>query len=560
MKTLVLFLIVFNGSMALAADMLISITQDQQTALEEIKNLSPKDLITQWDSRRGVIKFISGHLTNPSGLSNEDLAKGFLNRYKALWGIRDTEVELKLSRSDTTARGTFIQFEQKREGLDVIGGKIIVRLDKGIILTVANYVEPHIPVVTAPILSREEAEAIARSAVGHPKQTLHTTLVILPWEENFYLAYRIDFSFTPSPEPSRYRVYVDAHDGHVILIENRVLHDGPAVGTGVGVDGTLKTFDTYELGENFYLGNLPIPGLDGVTVKTYTTNNTKTLPGTVVADADNFWEDPAGVDAHAYGNLVLDFYRNNFGNLSWYAGSGFQASGGLQSTVHYKKAYDNAFWNGHQMVYGDGDVIFYPLSGSLEVVAHEITHGVTDAIVNSLTYCKEPGALSESWSDVMAMFVAIDYGDNFPYQLAEDIMKVAKTPGNEALYALRRMDDPPFQTDSYPENDYDPSDPLASWGQPEHTSEQYHARCFPWTDNGGVHINSGIPSKAAYLITINIGAAKAKQIYYYAMFYLGPNSQFVDARDAVEQATIDLYGVGSELSAVKTAFDAVGIR
>ncbi len=141
-------------------------------------------------------------------------------------------------------------------------------------------------------------------------------------------------------------------------------------------------------------------------------------------------------------------------------------------------------------------------------------------------------------------------------------MKIAQTPGNEAFYALRRMDDPPFRTDSYPGNDYDPSEPLSSWGQPEHTSEQYlTTRCLGLiNDNGGVHINSGIPNKAAYLITLNVGAEKAKQIYYQAMFYLSSNSQFKDARDAVEQATVDLYGRGSELSAVQAAFTAVGIQ
>lgn len=204
---------------------------------------------------------------------------------------------------------------------------------------------------------------------------------------------------------------------------------------------------------------------------------------------------------------------------------------------------------------------FFPLSGALDVVAHEITHGVTEAI-NNLIYSQESGALNESWSDVMGIFASIDYGDDLPYWLAEDIMKIAKTPGKEAYYALRRMDDPPFRTDSYPENDYDPKNPLNSWGQPEHTSEQYHAASRPWTDYGGVHINSGIPNKAAYLIITNtsIGAEKAKQIYYHAMFYLSPNSQFVDARDAVEQATIDLYGKGLELAGVQMAFTAVGIK
>ena len=121
------------------------------------------------------------------------------------------------------------------------------------------------------------------------------------------------------------------------------------------------------------------------------------------------------------------------------------------------------------------------------------------------------------------------------------------------------MDDPPFRTDGYSQNNYNANDPLNGWGQPEHTSEQYIAGCWPWTDNGGVHINSGIPNKAAYLITVDIGADKAKQIYYLAMFYLSSNSTFTGARDAVEQATIDLYGVGPEIVSVQGAFNAVGI-
>lgn len=557
-KTAILMLLVFSYGRVMAADVFTTLTQNQRVAVEELRRVSSKDLMIKWNKKKGIVKFISGHLTKPSRVPKEVLALSFLERYKALFGIQDLATELEYYRSDSTAKGDFIHFKQKKQGLEVVGGKITLRLDQGVVTTVANYFEPNIPVVTVPTLSMKKAIAIARSAVGLPGQIPDAVLIILPWEENSYLAYQVAFQFNSYPEPSRYRVYVDAHKGRTLFIENRVMQEGPTIGTGIGVDGTQKTLDTYERGGIFYLGNYPISGINSVTLKTYTANNKGSLPGTILSDNDNHWEDRAGVDAHAYGNFTLDFYRNNFSNFSWYAGSGFQASGGLQSTVHYQIKYDNAFWNGRQVVYGDGDTIFYPLSGSLDVVAHEITHGITEAI-NSLIYCREPGTLNESWSDVMAMFVSIDYGDTLPYWIGEDIMKIASTPGNKAYYALRRMDDPSFRTDSYPENDYNPSNPLGSWGQPEHTSEQYHAACFPWTDNGGVHVNSGIPNKAAYLITINIGAAKAKQIYYHAMFYLSSNSLFVDARDAVEQATIDLYGSGSELSAVRAAFDTVGI-
>ncbi|MCF6156512.1 MAG: peptidase M4 family protein [Candidatus Brocadia sp.] len=560
-KGVVLFLAIFSCGIVMAGEIPTSANEDQRTAISEIKKLSPKDFSITWDERRGVAKFISGELTKPSEMSQEEITVDFIKHYRALFGIQDPEKEIALENTNTTPEGDFINFKQKKDGLDVSGGKITVRIRKGVITTIANHFEPNIPVKTIPTLSAEESAAIARHEVNLPELTTDNTLIIFHWEGKFYLAYRIDFPFHTHPEPSRYRIYIDANKGIVVLVENRVMHEGAAVGSGEGVDGVLKTFDTYEKEGTFYLGNPPLQNTTNIRIMTYTANNTKTLPGKLMTDANNFWEDPPGVDAHFYGNLVFDFYKNNFSNFSWFVGSGFDASNGILSSVHYGTAYDNAFWNGTQMVYGDGGTTFYPLSGALEVVAHEITHGVTEAI-NNLIYSQESGALNESWSDVMGIFASIDYGDDLPYWLAEDIMKIAKTPGKEAYYALRRMDDPPFRTDSYPENDYNPKDALNSWGQPEHTSEQYHAASRPWTDYGGVHINSGIPNKAAYLIITDtsVGTEKAKQIYYYAMFYLSSNSQFVDARDAVEQATIDLYGIGLELIAVRAAFNTVGIK
>lgn len=557
----VLFLVTFCYGIVMGGESPTLANEDQKTAISEIQKTSSGDVIIKWDERRGVVKYISGQLSKPSESPIEESSIDFIKHYKALFGVKDPEKEIELDSANTTPKGYFINLKQKKDGLDVIGGKITLRIDNGIITTVANYFEPNVLVKTTPALSKEEAVAIARREANLTKVATDVALVIFHWEGKFRLTYKTDFQFNPNPEPSRYRVYVDANDGTVVLVENRVMHAGSAVGSGIGVDGKLKSFDTYEKNGIFYLGNAPLPNTTSTTIKTYTANNIKSLPGKILKDANNSWEDPAGVDAHFYGNFVFDFYKNNFSSFSWFAGSGFDTSHGLLSTVHYGTAYDNAFWNGTQMVYGDGGTTFFPLSGALDVVAHEITHGVTEAI-NNLIYSQESGALNESWSDVMGIFASIDYGDDLPYWLAEDIMKIAKTPGKEAYYALRRMDDPPFRTDSYPENDYDPKNPLNSWGQPEHTSEQYHAASRPWTDYGGVHINSGIPNKAAYLIITNtsIGAEKAKQIYYHAMFYLSPNSQFVDARDAVEQATIDLYGKGLELAGVQMAFTAVGIK
>lgn len=531
------------------------------SALAEIKTIASDGIAFKTDKKNEFVSFISGSLSKFSDLPPGKIAFEFISHYHALFGINKPLHDLEISRIDETPNGHFVHFQQKKNGLDVFGSKITIRIRMGVVRSIANYFKPDIPISGSPEISKKTAINTAKKALHLKKQKPIASLVYFPWEDSVFLAFKVDFSYTDKPNPSRFRVYVNAENGDIILIENRVMNDGPVTGTGYGIDGLLKSFPTYQLNGKYYLGNLPLVTNPNITIKTYTADNGNTLPGAIMKDPDNdnFWTDPAALDAHYYGNQVFSFYKNNFSNFSWFGSSGFNNSGGLISTVHYQTGYDNAFWNGSQMVYGDGSTIFYPLSGSLDVVTHEITHGVTESISNFL-YCKEPGALSESWSDVMAMFLAYDHASAYPFLIAEDIMKIAET--NPAYYALRSMDDPPFRTDIFPENNYDPADPLNSWGQPEHTSEHYYAGCWPWTDNGGVHINSGIPNKAAYLVAVDpdVGFSKAKQIYYYALFYLSQTSQFIDARYALEQSTIDLFGDGAELNAVRSAFNEVGIQ
>ena len=490
----------------------------------------------------------------------EQTAGAFLARYGALFGAAGAELGSPVVRE--TPRGDFVRYQQHWRGMEVEGAEIVLLVRDGAVRTVRSYLQPEVaPAGTSGGIGLDQAVRIAQErAPGAPGASPEEAAAIVRVEGGkARILYRIQLPFVAGPEPSRYRVYVDATTGKVVELVNRVMSAGQVTGTGTGLDGVTKQFPTWFDDTVYWLGDIPDPAHDFVRIKTYTANNGTALPGDLGQDADNVWDDPSLVDAHFYGNYVHDFYDYTFGDKGWYFGSGFDQSGGLISTVHYDQNYDNAFWNGRQMVYGDGGTIFYPLAGAIDVVAHEITHGVTEAI-NNLNYCKEPGALNESWSDVMGTLVAIRYGDDLPYQIGEDIMKIDETPGNEGYYALRRMDDPPFRTDAYDYNDYDPADPLNSWGQPEHTSEQYIVgSCWPWNDNGGVHINSGIPNKAAYLIIDAIGATKTEQIYYYGMFNLSATSQFTDARAALELATLDLYGNGPELAAVQAAFDAVGI-
>jgi Zn-dependent metalloprotease len=183
------------------------------------------------------------------------------------------------------------------------------------------------------------------------------------------------------------------------------------------------------------------------------------------------------------------------------------------------------------MVYGDGDGVNYrAFSAALDVVAHELTHGVTDYEAN-LIYQDQSGALNESFSDVFGVIIE-DQNGNGNWLMGEDCF-IRGT-------AFRSLSNP------------------SAYGDPENMSEYYYTT----SDNGGVHTNSGIPNKAAYNVYNNLGGdfTKLGAIYYRALtVYLSQSSNFAAARDALEQSALDLYGETGK-AAVSSAFNDVGIN
>ncbi len=279
--------------------------------------------------------------------------------------------------------------------------------------------------------------------------------------------------------------------------------------------------------------------------KTYSANNGTSLPGSLLCTDGQSCGDSAAQDAHDFAGATYDYYSAKFGRDSL-DDAGFQ----LKSTVHYDSNYNNAFWNSSQMVYGDGDgTTFSPLSGALDVVAHELTHGVTE-FESGLVYQNESGALNEALSDIFSaaveVYVVGSINSN-TWKLGEDIY----TPGTSGD-ALRYMDDPTADGQSY---DYYP--------------ERYTGSA----DNGGVHLNSGIANLAFVLLVEGgthpqgktsidvpaLGMSKAEQIFYRAQTtYLTSSSNFQAARNATTQAASDLYG-STEVDAVDDAWCAVGV-
>jgi Zn-dependent metalloprotease len=292
--------------------------------------------------------------------------------------------------------------------------------------------------------------------------------------------------------------------------------------------------------------SLAAPGTKQRTI--YTADHTQNLPGTVVRNEGGPASGDEAVD-EAYDDLgdTFDFYWEVFQRNS------IDAQGlPLDGIVHYGTQYDNAFWNGQQMVFGDGDgVLFNRFTIALDVIGHELTHGVTED-ESQLAYILQPGALNESMSDVFGVMVK-------QYKLKQTADKADWLIGAGLLasgvhgVALRSMKAPGTAFD----------DPLLGKDpQPDHMKHFVHTL----EDNGGVHINSGIPNHAFYILATNLGGyawEKAGRIWYETLTSgsVKANTNFANFAKLTAARAGSIYGSGStERKAVIDAWNKVGIK
>jgi Zn-dependent metalloprotease len=249
-------------------------------------------------------------------------------------------------------------------------------------------------------------------------------------------------------------------------------------------------------------------------------------------------------NAYDFSGKVREFFR---AVLNW---NSIDNNGlDLILNVHYSTKYNNAFWDGTQMTFGDGDgVIFTDFSKSLDVTGHEMSHGVVQYTAN-LTYNRQSGALNEHYADALGIAVK-QYALGQTAQTSDWLIGADIMGPQLAGMAIRSMKAPGTAYNS-PLLGKDP--------QPDNMSKLYTGAA----DNGGVHINSGIPNKVFYLVSIGIGTMETAKLWFETLKKLKPNTNFKNFKTAIVKMTKKMVTAGTlpatTTSIVNNAFTTVGL-
>lgn len=521
--------------------------QEKEMQLND-KYRTPSYIIEDWEAPKKQVK----------SLSKQDIAYAYL-KYKSKQFKLDGDMKkhFKVVEEETDKEnGTHhIKLVEQVNGVPVYGADQTIALDENNQVkaffgqVIPDLDEKNIP--TKASISEGKAVEIAKTDIE--KQIgkvdyydgVKNQQYIYEKEGKYYLTYLVKASIS-KPEPGYWHYFIDATNGEIIHKVNAIDH---VSGFGYSSDGSKQKFEISQGEDGQYLlfdetrGN-GVHTFDAENMDYYLFHLLSIFlgyTGEEIFSKTKYFNDPVAVDAHVSAANVYDYYKKTFNRNSF-----DDAGAKLISSVHVGDKWNNAAWNGILMMYGDGDgKVFSPLSGGLDVIAHELTHAVTEHTAN-LVYEGEPGALNESMSDIFGAMV-----DREDWEMGEDIY-TPDIPGD----SLRSLKDPASRTNSI------------TGPYPDHYSKLYKGDA----DNGGVHINSSINNKAAYLIseggnhygvTVDgVGRKATEQIYYRALTkYLTSMSDFSMMRQAAIQAAKDIYGQNSkEVEAVNKAYDAVGVE
>ena len=489
--------------------------------VDEIESVTGGAAEVSFDAGTGKARFVRTALASPvpqpaslpATATPEQAARGFFSEYGSLFGVTNQAKQLSTSRTATVADGrSFVRFQQLHNGVPVMGGELIVQVaaQGNGILSATGETVTGAGLSTTPAVASGSARETALAMVAkycatgisdlrcsRPSLWVYSPSVLGVDRDESSLVWRMEVE-SANGQPVRELVLVDAQRGFVALHFSQI--------------DTAKSRQVY----NASCGS--------------------TLPGTLARSEGQGATGNTQVDkAYTYSGYTYDFYYTQHGRDS-IDGAGMT----IISTVNYDEDggcdYQNAFWDGSQLVLGTG------FASACDVVAHEISHGVTQYESN-LFYYMQSGAINESFSDIWGEFTELTYNPGSAgnrWLIGEDL----------SIGAGRDMEDP------------------TAYGQPDRMTSSYYACGGYWDDGGGVHTNSGVANKAAFLMVdggsfngytvTGMGISKTADLFYEVQTnLLTSGSDYADLYNALQQAAVDLGYSPADCQTVQNAIDAV---
>jgi Zn-dependent metalloprotease len=489
------------------------------------------------------------------------LSYKFIDEIESITHISDPKQNLEIIETNIEQNGkSHIKFQQKYRGIKIYGNEFLIHLNaKGegelfngkfsIISDTLDVIptldiDKAINIVKLDLYKKNklvDLKAFELNLIGGSVSIIDTFVY------NNKLAYKI--TYYPNII-DRYEYFVDANSGAILFSYNTTCTiDVSKVVTSLDLNGISQKINVTYTGSNYILKDISKPMYNIATgdgfLQILDNNNTYGNNRVIdeIVNTTNIWS-PLQTSAQYNLSSTYDYFLNvhNRNSIDGKGGNIFAIINMIMDSTG--KPYLNASWSDAGfMFFGNGDNSIKPYAGSLDISAHEMTHGVIANSTSKLIYNGQSGALNESFSDIFGVMV-----DSSNWTIGETIVNKVSYPSG----AIRSLKDP--NNGALNSND-------RNW-QPKHMNEFVSGAVldnYIDRDNEGVHINSGIPNYAFYLYANAIGKLKASKVYYRALTtYLLPNSNFTDLRLSIIKAASDLYSSNEVLQA-SYVFDAVGI-
>lgn len=517
-----------------------------RVALTDLAARSDEPARVRLDPAHGTLRRFDGHVPNPRG-PGVRAAEAMFAEHRDVLGLAAAPGAVELAQQRVVAGDAgdlALHYDVRFRGLPVWGAEVRAHFDVSGALT--SIAAQNLGRLDPPLVIKFGAEAARARARRHngpeavdSKAVDRGPVELGVWPQSHdrggVLAWRLVQTVNLSDGSyQHFATYVDAEAGRVLARHPLVTTETVTPTTGSAVDHfgkqvTLRLSHYQDKGEYGLYDRSK--GLASATLQTLDAGNSD-WPGSAAlatSKTKTAWT-PAEATAHAHMQKVIDYFQATHGRNSW-DGKG----AAVEQLIHFGQAFNNAFWDpmNKLMAIGDGDKwLFKEFTRSLDVSAHEYSHAVITGTAN-LVYQNQPGALNESFADVMAMMI-----DRDDWVLGEDVVG----PGFGAAFA-RSFVDPELGD------------------QPKHMNQLYKG----FEDFGGVHINSGIPNHAAYLLATARSKELLEKVWYRTLYkgHIGSQASFVDMAQGTVAACKELVALGQatdgDCTATAEAWVGVGV-